>query len=337
MRLATWNVEWFANLFDRNDKLLVDDEWSGRHDVTRAQQIEAIAKVLTALDADAVLIVEAPNTGRTQDSVRALTGFARAFDLRTSAAVMGFANETHQELALLYDPARLSAVHDPQGEETGKRGSATPPRFDGTYRIDLDIDATEDLVRFSKPPLELAITSATGNRFRLIGAHLKSKAPHGAETRDEAIRISILNRRKQLAQAIWLRERVEAHLAQGEDVILLGDLNDGPGLDEFEHLFGRSSVEILLDAGLFDPNADKARQVRPGALPSTARFQLPGDGRYLSALLDYVMISPGLMTHRPAWRIWHPFEDAECWRIEELRDALLTASDHFPVALDIDI
>ncbi|AAV94409.1 endonuclease [Ruegeria pomeroyi] len=337
MRLATWNIEWFANLFDRNDRLLVDDRWSGRHDVTRAQQVEAIAKVLTALDADAVLIVEAPNTGRTQNTVRALGAFAEAFDLRTHAAVMGFANETHQELALLYDPARLEARHDPLGEETGKRGSATPPRFDGTYRIDLDIDATEDLVRFSKPPLELEVTTATGTRFRMIGAHLKSKAPHGAGSRDEAIRISILNRRKQLAQAIWLRERVEDHLTRGDEVVLLGDLNDGPGLDEFEHLFGRSSVEILLEAGLYDPHADKARQVRPGPLPATARFQLPGEGRYLSALLDYVMISKGLMARRPAWRIWHPFDDAECWQMVELREALLTASDHFPVTLDIDI
>ena len=90
--------------------------------------------------------------------------------------------------------------------------------------------------------MELAIEPTDGTPFRLIGSHLKSKAPHGAESRDEAIRISIANRRKQLAQAIWLAQRVEGHLAQGDPVILLGDLNDGPGLDEFEHLFGRSSV-----------------------------------------------------------------------------------------------
>ena len=43
------------------------------------------------------------------------------------------------------------------------------------------------------------------------------------------------------------------------------------------------------------------------------------------------------MARRPPWRICHPFDDARCWRIEELRSALLTASDHFPVTLDIDI
>ena len=337
MRLATYNVEWFANLFDDHDRLIADDGWSGRQDVTRLQQIEALGIVFTALDADAVMIVEAPNTGRKQNTVRALEHFAQTFDLRTRQAVMGFANDTHQEIALLYDPNRLSARHDPVGEETGKKGSADAPRFDGTFRIDLDIDATEDLVRFSKPPLELAVETAKGTALRLIGAHLKSKAPHGANDRDAVMRLSIANRRKQLAQAIWLRARVSGHLEAGEPVVLLGDLNDGPGLDEYEHLFGRSSVEIIMGDELYDPHARRALQRRLGAMPTTARFKLPQEERFLQALLDYAMISPDLMRHDPKWRIWHPFDDLRCWEVPELRDALLMASDHFPLSLDIDV
>lgn len=325
MRLATYNIEWFANLFDRKDNLVVDDSWSGRHNVTKAQQIEAIAKVLTAIDADAILIVEAPNTGKTQNTIRALQKFAEVFALRTSHAVMGFANDTHQELALLYDPDALKVRHDPIA------GDAAAPRFDDVFHIDLDIDATEDRVQFSKPPMELAVETRDGAYFRLIGAHLKSKAPHGAGSRDEAIRISIANRRKQLAQAVWLSRRVQGHIGADEKVILLGDLNDGPGLDEFENLFGRSSVEILLRTGLFDPHA-----ARSDASLSTARFARE-DGQYLEALLDYIMVSENLRARRPAWRIWHPFKDSGCLASPDLQQALLTASDHFPVTLDIDL
>lgn len=337
MRLATYNVEWFANLFDNADQLIVDDSWSGRRDVTRARQIEALGIVFTALDADAVMIIEAPNTGRKQNTVRALEGFAAAFKLRTRKAIIGFANDTHQEIALLYDPDALRARHDPRGNGTSKKGSPDAPRFDAIFRIDLDIDATEDLVRFSKPPLELAVTTAAGTKFRLIGAHLKSKAPHGEHTRDGIMRASIANRRKQLAQAIWLRARIDANLAEGTPVILLGDLNDGPGLDEYEDLFGRSSVEILLGDTLYDPHAKEALTRRFGTVHSTARFEMPRGEQFLQALLDYIMISTTLMDHGPVWRIWHPFNDAKCWQIEELRNALLTASDHFPVMLDIDI
>lgn len=337
MRLATYNVEWFANLFDNADQLIMDDGPSGREGVTRAQQTEAIGKVFTALDADALMIVEAPNTGRKQDTVHALEHFARAFDLRQNRAVIGFANDTHQEIALLYDPAKIEVRHDPRGAPTGKKGSDEAPRFDGVFRIDLDNDGTEDLVSFSKPPLELAVRTTSGTALRLIGAHLKSKAPHGETTPEGVMRASIANRRKQLAQAIWLRARMDADRAAGDQVILLGDMNDGPGLDEFEDLFGRSSIEILLGDDLFDPHAHAALQSHARAIPTTARFFLPGKGRYLHALLDYIMVPPALMAHRPAWRIWHPFEDRDCWAMEELRNALLMASDHFPVTLDIDI
>lgn len=337
MRLATYNVEWFANLFDEHDHLIADDGWSGRRDVTRARQIEALGIVFTAMDADAVLVVEAPNTGHRQNTVRALEHFAATFGLRTRRAVMGFANDTQQEIALLYDPDALRAEHDPKGAEVGRKGSRDAPRFDGTFRIDLDVDATEDLVRFSKPPLELAVTTAAGRKLRVIGAHLKSKAPHGAEGRDEVMRLSIANRRKQLAQAIWLRSRITSHLEAGEPLILLGDLNDGPGLDEYEHLFGRSSVEILLGDDLYDPHARQALLRRLGAAPTSARFFIHMENRYLAALLDYAMISPDLMNTGPQWRIWHPFDDARCWKVPELRDALLTASDHFPITLDLDI
>ncbi|UWR21515.1 endonuclease/exonuclease/phosphatase family protein [Sulfitobacter sp. S190] len=330
MRLATYNVEWFANLFDDEDRLFEDGGWSARWDVTRAQQTQALGHVFRRMDADAVMVIEAPDAGRRHNGVVALERFADRFDLRARKAVIGFANDTQQEIALLYDPDRLSAVHDPQS-------APDAPQFDGTLLMDLDVDATRDTVIFSKPPLELAIEAASGFRFRMIGTHLKSKAPHGARTDAEAMKISIANRRKQLAQAIWLRRRLDA---MGDTpVMVLGDLNDGPGLDTFEDLFGRSSVEIILGEGqgaLFDPHAARALSSRRGAVPTTARFWIRTEKRFLQALLDYIMVSPQFRTRAPRWRIWHPLDDPDCWRDAGLRDALVTASDHFPVTLDFD-
>ncbi|MEC8041745.1 MAG: endonuclease/exonuclease/phosphatase family protein [Pseudomonadota bacterium] len=351
MRIATYNVEWFNSLFDDAGTPLEDGGWSSRRDVTRAQQLTSLGIVFTAMDADAVMVIEAPDQNSRRQTVPALEAFAEKFDLRARKAVIGFANDTQQEIALLYDPDVLQARHDPQGDETGKKGSQGAPRFDGVFRIDLDVDATEDLVRFSKPPLELALETTSGFQFRMIGAHLKSKAPHGARGRDAVMRASIANRRKQLAQAIWLRQRVETHLAAGTPLMVLGDLNDGPGLDEYEDLFGRSSVEIVLGqqaspAGgavqtpptmrLYDPHATAALRNR-WAQSTTSRFYIAEEKRFLQALLDYIMISPDLRGRSPEWRIWHPFEDQACFGRPELREALLAASDHFPVVLDIDL
>jgi len=334
MRLATYNVEWFDSLFDDEGNLLHDTRWSGRQDVTRAQQIEALGIVFTALDADGVLVVEAPDQGRVRQSVRALENFAKVFGLRTNKAVTGFKSDTQQELTFLYDPKVIArATHDPQGPEMGA------PAFDNKFKIDLNTDAAPDTIRFSKPPLELDIEAVDGRVFRLIGVHAKSKAPHGARNEKEVMTISIKNRRKQLAQCIWLRRRVEAHLDKGDSLIVMGDFNDGPGLDEYEKLFGRSGVEIVLgedsDHPLYDPHARMALTQRVGGRLATARFYLRHDQRYLSALIDYIMVSQDLRAKQPRWRIWQPFDDSSCYHLPELREALLTASDHFPVSIDL--
>jgi len=341
IRIATYNVEWFASLFDTQDRLHDDAEWSSRRDVTRAQQTAALGHVFRALDADAVMVIEAPDSGARHDGAAALAHFAARFGLRARRAVMGFANDTQQEIALLYDPDVLEVRHDPKGVPTGPEGATGAPRFDGTLQIDLDIDATQDLVVFSKPPLELSVQTRDGFAFRMIGAHLKSKAPHGARDDAHAMQIAIANRRKQLAQAVWLRRRLDADLAEGTPVMMMGDLNDGPGLDVFEDLFGRSSVEVVLGRGgahpLFDPHAARALVRRFGAVPTTSRFWIRHEKRFLQALLDYIMVCPQLRALTPRWRIWHPLDDPACWGDPALRDALVTASDHFPVTIDIDL
>jgi endonuclease/exonuclease/phosphatase family metal-dependent hydrolase len=334
MRIATYNVEWFNALFDSRDRLIPDRKWSGRQGVRRGEQAEALGRVFRTLDADAVLVVEAPDQNPRRSTVAALEGFAAAFGLRTRKALIGFGNETQQELALLYDPDRLTARHDP-GE------SPEAPRFDGSFEIDLDTDARPEAVSFSKPPLELSLETAAGRHLRLIGVHIKSKAPHGARGPAEITRLAIDNRRKQVAQCIWLRARVEERLVAGDSLIVLGDFNDGPGLDEYEKLFGRSGIEIVLGENggpyLHDPHARMILTRRAGAVPSSARFFIVQDGRYLSALLDYIMVSEDLDALKPAWRIWHPFDDPVCWEDAGLRQALLAASDHFPVTIDLPV
>jgi len=309
--------------------------------VTRADQLASLGTVFTALDADAIMIIEAPDSNRRRSTVRALENFASVFALRTRKALIGFKNHTQQEIALLYDPDKLNARHDPQGEDSGKRGDKGAPRFDATFRWDLDVDRAPETVNFSKPPLEVLMRTKAGRRVRLLGVHIKSKAPHGAHTPKEISRVSIENRRKQLAQSIWLRHRIENHLAAGDSIIVLGDFNDGPGLDEYEKLFGRSSVEIVLGDGaapaLAEPNARRALTRKIGAAPTSSRFYVVNEERYLQVLLDYIMVSQDIADLSPKWRIWHPFDDPVCFATPELQRALLQASDHFPVTLELEI
>ncbi|MCL4188783.1 MAG: endonuclease/exonuclease/phosphatase family protein [Rhodobacteraceae bacterium] len=343
MRIATWNVEWFTHLFDDDNRLIADDGPSGREGVTRAAQAAAVAAVLGALDADALLIVEAPDESRRRSCTVALEGFAARFGLRCRRALTGFASASQQELALLYDPAALTPVHDPRGAPTGKRGAAGAPRFDGAFRVALEDGRPTRVVTFARPPLEILAESARGGLFRMIGVHVKSKAPHAAKSPEQIPAVARENRRIQQGQCRWLRLRIEEHLAAGEPLVVLGDFNDGPGFDDFEQEFALSAVEIVLGRDrprhlhLHDAHARAALGKRLAAAPSSARFLVGPEQHYFSALLDYVMVSPDLCPLAGRWRIWHPFDDPACYADAALRSALLDASDHYPVSLDIEL
>jgi hypothetical protein len=343
MRLASYNTEWFNALFDDAGRMLLDNERSARFDITRGQQLTALGTVFRALNADAVMVIEAPDTNGKRSTVTALETFAAANDLRARRAMIGYASETEQEIAFLYDPDALSVTHDPQGDPAPSHGAPGAPRFDSQLRLDLNGDGEEDLVRFSKPPLELAVTTAKGHSLRLIGVHAKSKAPHGVTSEKEFTRISIENRRKQLAECLWLRARIDRQLAAGDSLMVMGDFNDGPGLDEYEKLFGHSGIEVVLgstrpaDQRLFDPHAVMAISQSIAMCPTSARFWQPKTKQYFEALLDFIMVSPDIAAKSPDWRIWHPFNDPAVTARPDLADALLSASDHFPVTLDLDL
>lgn len=345
LRLAAYNIAWFARLFDRRNRLVLDGEWSALRGVTRARQAAAIARVLRRVDADCIAVIEAPNSGHRQSCVAELEGFARHFGLRQRAGLIGFENPTDQEIALLFDPDRIAAEHAPIGEVLNPataRGDPLPfgaPRFDSVYPADLDGDGRTELHQFSKPPLEALVTDRlTGLELRLIAVHLKSKAPHVDGPPALRRRIGRENRAKQYAQAAWLRARLDEHIAAGEPVVALGDFNDGPGYDQFERANGRSSIELVMGAA--GPPA--GRMVNPFAVEgtgaATARFQNDSTGHEIDALIDFIMLSPGLAAATaPSWRVWHPDTDPDAAADAEFRTALAEASDHFPVTVDLKV
>ena len=67
MRIVTYNVEWFNALFDEEGQLREDDGPSARYGVSRREQLAALGIVFTALDADAVMVIEAPDANRHRD------------------------------------------------------------------------------------------------------------------------------------------------------------------------------------------------------------------------------------------------------------------------------
>jgi len=284
-------------------------------------------------------ITEGPNTTTTTGSrstIVALENFVAAKGLRQSKAVIGFPSAGRQEIALMFDPLVASIEHDPGG----RSGSKSNPPFSEAFQADSDADGIKEVYKHYRPPLEAKVTLAGGSDpFWIIVAHAKSKGIFSAMDRVHFERTSDRNRRKLFAECSSIRLRVEEWLKEDRPIVVMGDINDGPGFDFYESRFGRSAVELIL-GDIFDLGRmlrypiGRPKFGRYGWEPSTARYTDSFTGDKVNALIDHIMVSIHLNpTNDSAARVWNPFQLDEA---KPHKSVLLDASDHFPVTLDIE-
>ncbi len=330
MRIGCYNIEWFSDLFGKgSNRLKTDPESVGR--------LESIRDVLGVVDADVIGIVEAPNTlaDRSEDTTTRLEAFASWAGLRTSRAITGFISGGRQELAVMWDPAIVSVEHTPGGS-----GVRNPP-FDGTFEFDTDEDRIKEIYRFYRPPLEVEIEDrASGAKVSAVLVHTKSKGIFNAADLVHWERENLRNRRKLLAETQWVRLRVDEWLDSGNHVVVMGDINDGPGMDHYEFQFAKSAVENIV-GDLYAPqellvsHIGKPKWTSKGWVPYSTSFKDRITEVEVRVLIDHVLASQGLevSADRPH-RVWAPDLEDEA---HDVKNQLRDASDHFPVTLDLEL
>ena len=331
IRLCSYNIEWFNHLFNADNSLK-----TGQDTVVR---FDAIAKVLSKINADLIGVVEAPNSTASgaQSTAKKLENFSSQYGLRTSKAKTGYISGGEQEIAVLYDPTVLTVSHAPGGSMRSKSN----PRFNGEFYFDTDDDRIKEVYKHYRPPLEAKVeVKATRKEFRLIVAHTKSKGIFSSVDMIHLERESRRNRLKIFAECQWIRRRVDEWLDKGYDVVVMGDINDGPGMDEYEMRYGRSGVEIIM-GNLFEPDrilrnyAGQPKWGRFGWSPSTVRFKDRITETYINVLIDHILVSVGLKTSgQDPHQIWNPYENDQA---KPLKADLRDASDHFPITINLNV
>lgn len=325
MKLAVYNIEWFDKLFEKNNTLKTDKK--------SAERLTAIAEVISALDVDVLGIVEAPNHMKngSKKTVDCLKNFAQTFNLSLSHALLGSPSAGKQEIAVMFNPQVCQLTFNPSG-----KGKKNPP-FNKSFEFDSDDDRIKEIYKFYRPPLELDLNEvASGKTYKLIVAHTKSKGIFNAVDMMHWQRENERNRRKLFAECSWIRRRVDVLLKDDNKVIVMGDINDGPGMDQFEFQFGRSAVEIIL-GDIFQPQTllqshlGKPKWTSRGWLPSSTRFKDRFTGSQINVLIDHILLSQNIAVKAGSHRVWNPYQLADA-RI--IRAALKRASDHYPVTID---
>jgi endonuclease/exonuclease/phosphatase family metal-dependent hydrolase len=94
-----------------------------------------------------------------------------------------------------------------------------------------------------------------GPRLRIILVHTKSKGIFSVVDLHNFQKIALANRKRLVGQALKLRSRLDQLLQEQKPlpVVVIGDMNDGPGLDPFEMMIGRSFVETTMGS-VYNPN-----------------------------------------------------------------------------------
>ena len=284
-------------------------------------------------------IVEAPNTTSTsgiQDCAIKLKNYFNAMGLAHFEVCMGYISSGQQELAIAFDSTKVSIAHKPGGSSTSKSN----PRFNGQLWFDTDDDSIDEVYTMYRPPLEAEVTVlASQQKFRLMLVHAKSKVVYNPTDRVHFDRESLSNRRKLFAECTWIRRRVDEWLDDGHNVAVMGDINDGPGMDFYEATFGKSGVEIIM-GDIFRPDyilkhpGGRGKWGTYGWEPSTTNFTDPYTDRTINAQIDHILASAGLPLVSGSYRIWNPSELDEA---KPISAALKDASDHYPVTLDLNM
>ena len=110
LRICSYNIEWFNHLFEANNSLKTGPD--------EQKRLNAIKNVLQKIKPDFLGVVEAPNptADGTQSTIKKLENFAKFAGLSARKAVTGFISGGTQEIAVLYDPDKLTVKHDPGGK-----------------------------------------------------------------------------------------------------------------------------------------------------------------------------------------------------------------------------
>jgi len=340
IKLVVWNMEWMNDLFGSNDlppafKADQDTPFHTPGSTVKERRMD-LAGILNEIAADLVVVVEGPNrtgelelffTHDVEGDWEVQVQYSKGQSQNVGIAVRVDQNKFVDPPFKFFDTNNL-------------------PEFD-PFLVDTDDDEIQENYKFERRPLYIEADPMGGEKFRILGLHLKSKGIFKAFEWSKWWQMADANRRKILAQATQLRLGfIEPYLSSAETMniplIVCGDINDGPGLDASEKRLYGSGIERLMGTvwnpgmclrnALFDTLSDDDRSDLDFSSLSTTSFKDPiMNNVWHRVWIDHVLYSD------KGSGIW--VKDAKIWVDMEggkrIWEKYKHASDHFPVEVTV--
>jgi hypothetical protein len=327
LRIGVYNVQWMRDLFE--------SDGSPRTTGKEGNRSKQLAEIVQAMNLDFLGIVEGPDTlvNGNKTATSQLENWANLFIPGNKyKAIHGFPSAGQQELCAIYDASKLNVLFTPEIKDG--------ERFNEPFLMDTTNRMIKEQYKHYRPPLELSILGLD-NKFisRVIIAHTKSKGIFDKVDYARFEQLSQRDRLKLFGECMHIRERCDQYLAKGQEVIIMGDINDGFELDFYENRFSKSAVELLLGS-IWKPEwilksaLPKPNLTAYGWTPYSSKYRDRITGDIFNVLIDHILISQGLKLING--QVWNPILEKDDPSIQSVKSQLFSASDHYPIVVEIE-
>ncbi len=207
---------------------------------------------------------------------------------------------------------------------------------------DIDGDTIDEVMQFERKPMEVIfVEKRTGRQILVILISFKSKGVFSVNDIHSYEHIALANRKKLHGQSKKVRERMDELLKENPDreIIVMGDLNDEPGMDYFQKQVGASAVETII-GNIYSPelifhcallhigNGKNKYDLWTTVYPDPIVANL----KKHKAWLDHIFISPGMI--KGTSKIKYVKDSGF---IAPKNKISQIASDHYPVGCEISV
>lgn len=297
IRVASCNFEWMNDWFVEDAqpaKFRTTFERDGQKNNTdkTAKRVKA---VIETVDPDILGIEEAPSRASELDlfiQKYLSTGGTPRYQYFLGESGMA------QKVAVLYKPGSVtSATLAPHSEIAN---------LIDPWTADVNGDMWLEEYHFTRNPLVVNFKVGSHD-LQVVALHTKSNFVNGGaqkwsnpQTRQEYVALALTARRRNATEGMRVREYLNSLLRANSSrrVIVLGDLNDGPGMDYFERNYLAHNVTDILVGSAFEKEwiFGHAQHDVAAADRYTAVFDdFVENVKGKKLLLDHILLSPGLL------------------------------------------
>jgi endonuclease/exonuclease/phosphatase family metal-dependent hydrolase len=248
--------------------------------------------------------------------------------------------------------------------ETGSDGSSQKihllykqEKFASTKKVNAGYDAWEfdrdgdyDLenIKFTRTPLEMDfevnVSGGDGGgekKLKVISVHLKSPFVQNGQqmwknpdTRRFYVAEALQSRRRTLTEATEIRKRVDSIFDKSPGIVILGDMNDGPGKEYFEKFLLGMDITGELLGNVYYPKNIFTTTLDPEKDYTVIFDDFVENQPKKKILLDRILISPSFVRRLDAGRVEHNAYDSQVTDPESREGR---PSDHRPVSILLDL